>query len=64
MDEHEAKARIMIEAAQREATASASLGNRMGQSILHRARAATALHVTLLGGRPVVQPGGGQERRA
>ncbi|MDG2422789.1 MAG: hypothetical protein P8M22_02290 [Phycisphaerales bacterium] len=51
MDKNKDTAKRLLEAA-RQAGDLGSPGNRLGQSILFMAKAATAMHVSLMGGNP------------
>ncbi len=55
MNDYHTQARQLIDEAHafHRQGSSASMGTRLGESILHAARTATALHVSLLGGNPV-----------
>ena len=60
MNDYHAQARQLIEQAQAEHRqgGAASAGVRLGESVLHAARTAAAMHVAFLGGNPAAIPSG------
>ena len=54
MNDNHTQARQLIDQAQADHRqgGAVSMGTRLGESILHAARTAAAMHVTLLGGNP------------
>ena len=60
MNDNHTQARQLIDQAQADHRQGgvASMGTRLGESILHAARTAAVMHVTLLGGNPVARQEG------